>query len=472
MRQLDGTVAEFWAVEDALAGTGGVDLDAALRAWTASCVAAGALRIRIDSSGEAAGSWLRAIPSAEAERAAELDQQLGVVTASLDARWQALTKVMNDAGAGLATRVAKNDRRRSRSRIDAAPKPMRPAAAEAVAVPIAVGASRRVVFRVAAQVREPALPKVTSTARQQTVPATAPTATAPPAAPATRRTRTRQSPGAATPAQAGPQPIGAQNAEKVVAALRESARPAPATAGSGARRRGVATAALVAMFALVLAGAMLAGGIGPFARDSGEVADGGAEVPAGAGDASASPARPDIPRPTLVTVDLHPIGPLDPEELPIARIIGAPEVVAFPTPFDRSLRLSGTAAGFCVALASPSTGGASKMAFDLYLGEFEGVGTLAFALPPKDAASATGLGLDLAALAELDREAWYRLAVTGGRERGRLEVTPVGDARPEFAAELGADATILPIPTDEVCIQSSLQSSEASLLVDNLRVDR
>jgi hypothetical protein len=39
-------------------------------------------------------------------------------------------------------------------------------------------------------------------------------------------------------------------------------------------------------------------------------------------------------------------------------------------------------------------------------------------------------------------------------------------------AELGTDATIVPIPTDEVCIHSSLQSSEASLLVDNLRVDR
>ncbi|MBA2634441.1 MAG: hypothetical protein H0U86_15815, partial [Chloroflexi bacterium] len=146
VRRMDGTEADVWAAENAIAGTGSVDLDAAINAWEATWLAAAALRTRIDGGNEAAQWWLRAIPRVELERAAELEEELGMVTASLDARWRALVDVIADAGTRLATRVAEQDRRRQGVRTEAVPtEPTpRPAASAAVAVPAAVRPPDRV----------------------------------------------------------------------------------------------------------------------------------------------------------------------------------------------------------------------------------------------------------------------------------------------------------------------------------------
>lgn len=514
VRHLDGTGAGFAAVEDAVAGTLGARPNAALGAWQVTWLVAGALRARIDGAADAATWSVRAIPPAEVERAAELEEELGMVAASLEGRWVSLTEVITEAGRRLARRRTHNERRRRLGLADgsAQPTPL-PVAADADAAPRPGTARGRVAFRVPVAIHAPVTATEAPTASQTAAPvatpdsvddvpvglprrspargrvtsrvpiaidapspsrlavATTATATEAPPAPTTR-----------TPPTAPPDAPGQSNAPIPAAPARA---PEPAAGGASGRRRGTAAVALVAIVGIALAGGMVAGVIGPIGSDS-EDAGGRAPstTPAPSSDAaiaapgSATPPSPqesptgsDVRPPTVITVDLHPVGPLDPEELPFTRIIGAPEVATFPTSFDRSLRLTGTAAGFCVALASASTSRAQSMGFDLHLRKAGGLGRLAVGLPPNGPASATGLAIDLAALGGLDPEAWYRLTVTGG-EPGRLEVTGVEDDRLVLEAELGGDATMVPVSTDEVCIHASLQSPEASLLVDNLRVDR
>ena len=244
--------------------------------------------------------------------------------------------------------------------------------------------------------------------------------------------------------------------------------------------------ALIVMVGMVLIGSVLAAAIGLLGRDPG-LGDSDSDVPAAAdGDtggtppmrsASAqasprqSPSGSIMPSSIVVTVDLHPIGSLDPDELPITRVIGSPEVAAFPTPFDRSLRLTGEAAGLCIGLSSPSRGSPSSIAFDIHLGEAGPGGRLVVALPATEGGQATGLALDLVTLEQLNREAWYRLTVTAEGAAGRLKVTRVGNSQPLLEAQLGGDATITPTPTDGACIRASLSAPEASLFVDNLTVE-
>jgi len=112
------------------------------------------------------------------------------------------------------------------------------------------------------------------------------------------------------------------------------------------------------------------------------------------------------------------------------------------------------------------------MTLDLYRREAGSGGSLAFGLASTATTPAIGLTLDLVMLEDLDRDAWYRLTVTGEGAAGRLEVTPLDDDRVVLEATLGLDATIAPTATDEACLRSSLPTSGASLFVDNLRVDR
>jgi len=483
---MDGTEADVWAAENAIAGTGSVDLDAAINAWEATWLAAAALRTRIDGGTEAARRWLRAIPRSELERAAELEEELGMVTASLDARWRSLVDIIADAGTRLATRAAEQDRRRQGVRTEAVATETtpRPAAAAAVdvpaAVPVAVRPPDRVALAVAPEIRGPmpATPRVApaprpipvpaprSTARPAAVPATRATPRPPPQPPTRPRPAPRAAPTLAEPAAAAP-------AAAVVAPLPTSAGQVRAAAGNRGRRRGIAAAALVVAAGVVLTGALLAGTIGPFARDpdgAGDregglaaVVDGGTESPSASmqGSPLASATGSDVPPTVLLTIDEHEMGPLDPEKVPITRVAGVPEVVAFPSAFDRSLRMAGPVAGICVERSAPPRGSTPSVAFDIHLGDAGEGGRLAIGMAASGDAPALGMDLDLATLAGLDRADWYRLTATA-RD---------GDGRPLLEADVGTDVTIVPASANEVCLQSSLQEPDASLLIDNLRVD-
>jgi hypothetical protein len=243
--------------------------------------------------------------------------------------------------------------------------------------------------------------------------------------------------------------------------------------------------ALAVLAGVVLVAALLAATIGPLARSDG-VTGGEPDVPAAAiGDVeptaaartqptdaspSESPVSAVVLPSTLLTVDLHPVGSLDVRELPITRVSGAPEVVPFPTPFDRSVRLRGAAAGFCVEAPSPSEGRGTSTAFDLHLGQAGADGWLMVSLPATADGPPTGLRVDIAMLAELDRENWYRLTVTTDGRTSRIEVAPVGGGGPVLEDEVSIDATVQASST-EVCVGSSRQAAGAALFIDNLRID-
>lgn len=489
VRHVDGMAAEFSAVEDAVATSGGAEAGAVIDTWEDIWLAAGLLKTRLDDSRHAAASWLRAIPPDEVERVVELEEELDVLATSLDARWRSLTEGIAGAGRRFATLLPKDDQQhvprgaagadRAASAPGLAPIPV---AAVAVAVPVPVRPPERVTIPIPANVLTPSpaprtpgiTPRPTSEPAVTVSPSSTDSATL--GRPSPRPTvRPRSLPARPPPDSSGP---GLR-----VAPIEPRARPEPANTGSAPRGKGLAAMALIVIVATAVIGSVLAAIIGPLGRDP-RVGDSPSEVPAADSDTRAtpsmrslaaeasprqSPSGTSIPSSNVVTVDLHPIGSLDPEELPTTRIIGSPEVAAFPTPFDRSVRLRGEAAGLCIGLASSSREGPSSIAFDIHLGEAGAGGRLVFALP--QGGQVTGLRLDLVTLEQLDREAWYRLTVTAVGTAGRLEVTRVGDAGPVLEADLAGDATINPTPADEVCISASLSASEASLFVDNLSVE-
>ena len=153
----------------------------------------------------------------------------------------------------------------------------------------------------------------------------------------------------------------------------------------------------------------------------------------------------------------------------VTRIIGDPEVVSLPSPFDRSLRLSGGAAGICVA-ALAGRDGPSSIGFDLLLSEASGGGRLDIGLAATDTAPASGLAVELVVL-DLTPGAWYRLTATSDGSTGTLSVGRRGDPS-VMETELAADGASLPDSPNESCLGASFAEAAASVLVDNMRVDR
>ena len=499
IRHLDGAAAEFSKVEDMLDAVGSADAAAAIGAWDDAWLAAGTLDTRLDSMREATVALLGALPSDEAERALELEQELGAVMESHSARWRSIIDRLVEAGRRLPASPAPE------TLLPAPPASPSPgptlaptsASAVAVAVPLPIHVPDRVTI------------SVTSERRTHSAAAAVPAAAAALSAKAPIVVRTKGGPSSPQQTAVAPRVPEIRPGKALVAAappVAATAVPAPAdsvasgqgrpaaggprvsSAGSGARRRITAVAALAVVVGLAAAGGMLAASIGQLGRDVGSGgttdadplggAGGGPSASAATRTATVSPSAPGdqlgsaTAPPLLVTFDLHPVGPVDPVELPVARIMGTPEVVPFPTPFNRSLRLTGAGAGVCLELPAPETTGASSMAFDIHLAEVASDGMLlVVVLAADDAAGAIPLAVDLTAARELDRDAWYRFEVTSTGDSGQLVVTPVGGDQAILEAALTADPATSPTSTDQACIQSALPDAE-SLYVDNLRVER
>lgn len=167
-----------------------------------------------------------------------------------------------------------------------------------------------------------------------------------------------------------------------------------------------------------------------------------------------------------VTFDLHPIGPLEPAEISVTRIIGRPEVVSIPSPFDRSMRLAGASSGICVA--APAARADSSIAFDVLLSGATGDGRLAIGVAATTTVPARGFSVDLARL-ELAPGAWYRLLLTSDGSAAILTVTHRG-GEALLEMELAGDEPLASTSTSDSCLHVSLRGSDASVLVDNLRV--
>lgn len=458
---MDGAASGFSAVEDVLAAALSADANAAGSAWEDAWLSAGALRTRAEGARDAAITQLREIPPSEVERMLELEQDLAAVVASHDARWQTIVDGIAEAGRRVAANGAHEpppERPVSAIAVSAvapAPPPHAPAAGGGV-VPVPVGAPDRAIAVVAAVAAPPPVKAVTSRSPQH-------------------RTERQQpiSPAATIhPASTAAEPIA-------------RARPELPAKPTARRRRTAIVAAMLVSF-VVVGGSVLVRAIGQLRTDAEMATNRDAGLPAVVGgvtspsasravqEPSSSPASPTetgaVPAVSL-DFDMHRIGSLDVDELPISRLVGTPEVAAFPSPFDRSLRLTGPAAGVC--LERPGTvSPVASMAFDLHLGEAGSAGSLTVAgLSAAGAGPASGLTIDLAAFGELDRDAWYRVIVSSTGASGRVTVRTLDDDRHVLDAELVGDEALAPTSRVEACLSSSALPTDASVFVDNLRLD-
>ena len=112
------------------------------------------------------------------------------------------------------------------------------------------------------------------------------------------------------------------------------------------------------------------------------------------------------------------------------------------------------------------------MTVDVYPGDVGEGGRLDVVLASVGSEKAIDLSFDLETLVELHRDAWYRLAYAMDGGAGQVTVNMPGDHRPVLEVQLSVDPTSLQTSPDEACLQSSLASAEASVLIDNLSVDR
>jgi hypothetical protein len=200
---------------------------------------------------------------------------------------------------------------------------------------------------------------------------------------------------------------------------------------------------------------------GPSARESAVAGAGTTATPtAGATTAGTGPG---ITAP-VVTFDREPLGPLQGEATAIARVVGAPEVAAMPTSFDRSLLLAVEGAGAClVGVPSEPT---RSLAIDLHTGTRVD-GTLR--VTPTDRPDETA-ALVLSRIPGLAPNTWYsmQLGWTGGdaisfdiRERDGGRAVQRGALVAEAGFEIGSGS---------VCITGLGVSEATAMHVDNVVV--
>lgn len=395
VRQLDGTGAGFAAVEDAVAGTLGARPNAAVGAWQVTWVVAGALRARIDRATDAATWWVRAIPPAEVERGAELEEELGIVAASLEGRWGSLTEVITEAGRRIARRRAHNERRRRLGLADGAAEPTPlPAAVDADAAPRPDTVRGRVAFRVPVAIHAPPTPTEAPTASSTATPVATPDSVdavpvAPPRLNPPRGRATSRVPiaiDAPPPSRRAVPTIDTPAATPTEAPYAPTLTPPPPTAKVPAATRSIAAVGAPTRERSSPTTTARAHRSRRATAAQGQSSAAASVAPAMAPEPAAGPT--DGRRRAAVAVALVAIIGL---ALVAGMLAGVIDLLGSDSEQAREGVLSGTSApstgsGATAATetASSSSGGASSMAFDLHLGKAGGVGRLAFALPPKD----------------------------------------------------------------------------------------
>jgi hypothetical protein len=147
-------------------------------------------------------------------------------------------------------------------------------------------------------------------------------------------------------------------------------------------------------------------------------------------------------------------------------VLGAPEVAALPTSFDRSLWLGAGGDGVC--LSGPTGGsGVRAVAFDVLV---DGPGA-DLVLTPTHRASET-VTVEFDEIAGLDRGAWYRLRVVWD-EDGAISLDVAerrGDETIHHAA-LRPSARADPSAPGPFCIEAGHVPDGAGLNLDNIRVE-
>jgi hypothetical protein len=278
------------------------------------------------------------------------------------------------------------------------------------------------------------------------------------------------------------------------AAGRITGRPAPVPMVERARRLRpalVGAGAIAAVVVLALGAAALTGAGLPGPGSSGGVAAtdgnggilGGAGGPGGSRAPAATPVAVVTPEPTplptqppppavlaSVSFDELRIGMLEGATDRIGPVTGRPEVVAFPTPFDRSVRLAGSQPQrFCVPL-EPLDADAISVAVDLYSDESLRSGRLELSMSPSGADPSTA-NVPLELLGGMAAGEWHLLVVAWAP--GEQANVAIGDPAREEVRTLSLPLAANPVGADgAVCVTTAGMASGAELLLDNLRVEQ
>jgi hypothetical protein len=197
---------------------------------------------------------------------------------------------------------------------------------------------------------------------------------------------------------------------------------------------------------------------------------GGAGGVLGGGPSTPTPTATTPPLVTVVEFDTLVMGRLA-AGTGASAVVGAPEVVSFPSPFDRSVRLAGAAAeGFC--LSPPGIrGGEATVALSIFLEATPGAGTLGLeATPPVGAGRMVSLSLQPLARSPLDR--WYRVTTNWDAD-GRVDValTDMASEATVHEERLTARAISEVRPAGSICVTLDGMGPDAGILVDNVRLE-
>lgn len=461
VRRLDAAGAGFSRVEARIDGTATGASGAARDAWEDAWLGAAVLRLRIDSTRRAVTAGLQSLPAGVDDAARELERELDALTEEHDGRWRSLTLGLTDAGRRFAMPDVPAVSDGPRDERDASIPPGTPLGSEPTATAVAVATAPPVLeaegvatLANAASRPSPTMARVAQAAGQRGA-----------------LTAISARPGRA------PQPVATegQTDERGTGPALPSV---PATHPVRSRSISAITPIAAGVLALVLGGGLLAGvlsgaldRIGPRATSEPDLGAAASPTASAGVDRSTAPSATAVaslsPAPLIVTFDLQRMGPLVAAQLPGSRLIGAPEVVAIPSPFDRSLRLAGAATGICL-----EGRGSSGIAFDLFRDDAGSGGLLRVGLESSGDRRAMALIVELDSLARLPRGSWYRIHVVPDGAAGRAVVTDPESGREVLAMELGTDTAGVSPADGETCLQAALATTDASLLADNLRVDR
>ncbi|HYN64352.1 MAG TPA: hypothetical protein VES36_07085, partial [Candidatus Limnocylindrales bacterium] len=217
------------------------------------------------------------------------------------------------------------------------------------------------------------------------------------------------------------------------------------------------------------------GYLNPFAPNGDSVAShpdaavlGGA---AGPGPSAASTPGPRAPGAVIARIDFDElrIGPLAGASDDVGPVAGGPEVVAFPSPFDRSIRVVGDGSHrFCIPVAN-FVGGRVSFDIDVYATTPTASGRLKLSMAPSDAGpTVASVPLDL--LGGLRLEAWHHLsAVWTPGQPVAITIDPAAEQMQTVNLPPAGDAQVA---AGAACVAVSGMAKESVLHLDNLWVEQ
>jgi len=185
-------------------------------------------------------------------------------------------------------------------------------------------------------------------------------------------------------------------------------------------------------------------------------------------DGGSEPAAPSV-RASL-DFDTLRIGALQGANDAITNIVGVNEVVPFPSPFDRSVRMVGSGTHqLCISIPGLEPREVS-IAVDLYAESLPFSALELAAVPSDGPATATGIPPEL--VTSLLPGRWYHL---GARwQPGTPGTIEIRDGQGgELISELAPVSEVTPAATFEgVCLSTSGMAADGELMLDNLRVEQ